>query len=111
MVMAMIGPISSLGAAMRLKGTSPLVQMALDVFHHDDGVIHDETDGENDGEKREEIQREAEREHEERLRRPARSDRNHRDDDRPPRAEEKEDHHDDDRQRLDHRAEHFFSAS
>ena len=54
-------PASQRGMDRREAG----MEMALDVFYHDDRVIHDETDGKNDGKKRQEIHGEAEHGHDE----------------------------------------------
>ena len=41
------------------------LQMALDVLHHDDGVIHHQSDREHDGQQGQQVDGEAEREHQE----------------------------------------------
>ena len=54
--MAMIGPISSRAPSKRrVQRRQSFAQMALDVFHHDDGVIDDQTDREHDREQREQV--------------------------------------------------------
>ena len=40
-----------------------VLDVPVDVFHHDDGVVHDKPDGEHHGEKRQQIDGESERQH------------------------------------------------
>ena len=58
MVIAMIGPTSSRAASIAaLERRLPRVDMAFDVLHHHDRVVHDEADREHDREQRQEIDR------------------------------------------------------
>ena len=84
-----------------------LLDVAVDVLHHDDGVVDDEADGQHHGEQRQQVDRIAEREQHE-----ADADQRQRDGDdrhqhRAERAEEEQDHHDDDGHRLGDRLEHL----
>ena len=65
--MAMIGPDAARAPPWIAASNGRLahVQVALDVFDHDDGVVHDEPDREHDGEQREQVEREADDQHQE----------------------------------------------
>ena len=59
-VMARIGPVISFIALMVASRTGQaLVQPALDVLQHDDGVVHDDADGQHQPEQGQVVQREA----------------------------------------------------
>ncbi len=47
----------------RLDGLHAVLDVAVDVFQHDDGVVDDEADGEHHGEQRQRVDAEAEGEH------------------------------------------------
>ena len=63
--MAMIGPTSSRAPSSAASSGAALAQMALDVLDHDDGVVDHQTDGEHDGQQRQQVDGEAEHLHEE----------------------------------------------
>ena len=91
----------------RLHRPLPLLDMAVDVLDHDDGVVDDEADGEHEREQRHQIDGVAEREQ-----KPEHADQRQRNGDdrndrRPQIAEEQEDHDDDDDRRLAQGLPHF----
>ena len=104
----MIGPTSSRAASMAAwNGVLPVVQMPLDVLHHDDRIVDDEADREHDGEQREQVDREAGDQHQEDRADERDRDRDDRDDHGAHRSEEQEDHDDHDQQRFGQRREHL----
>jgi len=72
-----------------------LVHDALDVLQHDDGVVHDDADGQHQAEQRQVVQREAEDRHEEEGANERNRNGDERNDGGPPRLQE-HDHHDHD---------------
>ena len=104
----MIGPTSSRAAVdRRLKRPFPGVQMPLDVLHHHDRIVHDESDGEHDRKQCEQVDREAGGEHQERSANQRDRNRHDRNDQRADRAEEQKDHDDDDEQSFSKGREHL----
>ena len=81
--------------------------MTLDVLHHHDRVVDDETDGEHDGEERQQVHGEPGDQHQEHRADERHRNRDDRNEHRSERAEEQEDDNDDDEQRLGQRPEHF----
>ena len=93
----MIGPTSSRALRMRgVVGRHPIAQMALDIFHHHDGVIDHQTDREHDREEGEEIEREPEDLHEKDPADERDRDRDYRHERGTQRAEKEKDHDHDD---------------
>ena len=84
----------------RPEGRLAAMDVALDVLHHHDRVVHDEADREDDGEERQQVDREACRQHQEHGAHERDRDRDNGDEDRAQRSEEEEDHDDHDQQRL-----------
>ena len=87
----------------RIEGLHALLDVAVDVLHHDDGVVDDEADGQHQRQQRQQVDGIAERQQGEHH-----ADERQRDgDDRDQRgaqvAEEQEDHHDDDQRGLEQR--------
>ncbi len=75
------------------------VEMPLHVLDDDDRVVHDETDGQHDAEKRQKVDREPGHQHQEDGADERNGDRDDRDEHRPEGAEEEEDDEDDDQER------------
>ncbi len=85
-------------------GRDPLLgHDALDVFDHDDCVVHDDADREHQTEQREQVDREAEHLHPEECPDHGDGHRDHRDEGRPPALQEDEDHQGHEQQRLEQR--------
>ena len=58
----MIGPVtSSMALRRRLARLQALLEPALDVLDDDDGVVHDDADGQHQAEQRDVVEAEAER--------------------------------------------------
>jgi hypothetical protein len=94
---AMIGPdTSSMARRVASIGREPALDVPLDVLHHDDRVVDDDADREDEAEERQRVQREPEAEHHGEG--PDQRHRNgdERDDRRAPRLQEH--HHDEDDQ-------------
>ena len=61
---AMIGPVtSSIALMVAVRASRPLAIMPLDVFQHDDGVVHHDADGQHQAEQRDVVQAEAQSGH------------------------------------------------
>ena len=54
-------PTSSMVLWVASRGRQSLADVALDVLHHDDGVVHHDADGEHQAEQGQIVEREAER--------------------------------------------------
>ena len=67
-----------------------LLDMSIDVFDHDDGVIHDQSDGKYQRQQGQQIDRESERQHHRECADQRQRNRNQRDQDRTRRTEERE---------------------
>ena len=79
----------------RLAGGFSFPQMAFDVLHHDDGVVDDDADGEDQAEEREAVERESEGRHNREGADQGHWNGDHRNDRRPPALQENHDHDDD----------------
>ena len=103
---AMIGPVTSfIACRVASSGDSAERDVPLDVFHHHDGVIHHDADGQHQPEEGERVDGESERVHhgegaDERDRH-----RGQRDDRGPPRLQEKDDHQHHQQDRLEQRVD------
>ena len=80
------------------------LQMALDVLHHDDGVVHHQSDRKHDGQQGQQVDGETGREHQEDGANQRNRNGHDRDEHRAHRSEEQENDDDDDEQRLGQRA-------
>ena len=61
---ATIGPVTSFIARLAaVDRRQPVRDVALDVFHHDDGVVHHDADGQHQAEQRQRVDAEAQHEH------------------------------------------------
>jgi hypothetical protein len=58
-------PTSSMLLRAASRGERPVRDVALDILHHHDGVVHDDADGKHEPEERQIVEREAEHRHEE----------------------------------------------
>ena len=59
--MAMIGPVTSrIALSVASRGTKARLDVALDILHHDDGVVDHDADGQHQAEQRQRVDREAE---------------------------------------------------
>jgi hypothetical protein len=83
----------------------------MHVFHHDDGVVDHQADGEHQRQQRQEIDGVAERQHHEERPDQRQRHRDHGDGDRARRPQEKENNHGDDQQRLGERAHHLVDRA
>ena len=61
MVMAMTGTAISRAPISAASNGLSRLDVTVDVLHHDDGVVDDETDGQHQGQQRQEVDRVAER--------------------------------------------------
>ena len=110
--MAMIGPTSSRAASMAARnGDLPMLQVALDVLHHHDGVVHHQSDREHDRQQGQQVDGEAGDQHQEHRADQRNRNRDDRDQHRAERAEEQEDDDDDDEQRFGQRVSTSLIAS
>ncbi len=83
-----------------LEGRLAVLDVAVDVLHHHDGVVHHQADGEHHGQQRQQVDGVAHQLHEEQHADHRQRDGHHRDQHRAEGAEEQEDHHDDDEDGL-----------
>ncbi|MCY1285977.1 hypothetical protein D9M70_349350 [compost metagenome] len=84
----------------RVERRLAFLDVAVDVLHHDDGVVHHQADGEHHRQQRQQVDRVAHRLHEEQHADHRQRDGHHRDQHRAEGAEEQEDHDYDDQHRL-----------
>ena len=95
----------------RSDGFHTLADMAVAVLHHDDGVIHDQADGEHHGEQRQQVDGEARHRHHHESADDGKRDRHHGNGDRPHIAQEHEHNECHDSQRLKQRRFHFVDGA
>jgi hypothetical protein len=86
-----------------VEGRLARLDVTLDVLDHDDGIVHDQPDGQHDGEQRQQVDREAGHHHEEDRADERDGDRHDGDQHRADRAQEEEDDEDYDEQGLGQR--------
>ena len=86
------------GDARRLQRRQALLQLALDVLDHDDGVVDDDADGQHQPEQGQHVEREAEALHDGEGADQRHRDRHHRDERGAPGLEEQQ--HDQDHQEV-----------
>ena len=99
--------ISRAPASAALNGAHALLDVAVDVLHHDDGVVDDEADGEHERQQRQKVDRVAERQQREHDADQRQRNGDDGDEGRAQAAEEQEDDDDDDDGRLDQRLLHL----
>ena len=93
-----------------IEGRLALAHVALDVFDNDDGVVHHETDGEHDGQQRQQVDGEPENLHQEHRADERHGDRDHGHQYGTEGAKEEKDHDDDDQERLQQGADDFVDG-
>ena len=109
MVMEMTGTaISRAPLRAASNGLHALLDVAVDVLDHDDGVVDDEADGEHQRQQREQVDGVAERQQREHHADQRQRDGDDRDQRRAQIAEEQEDDDDDDQRRLEQRLLHLL---
>ena len=92
----------------RLERLHALLDVAVDVLDHDDGVVDDEADGQHQRQQRQQVDGIAERQQREHHADQRQRNGDDRDQRRAQVAEEQEDHHDDDQRRLQQRLLHLL---
>ncbi len=93
-----------------LEGRLALLDVAVDVFHHHDCVVHHQADGQDHRQQGQQVDRVAHGLHEEQYADHRQRNGHHRDQYRTERAEEQEHHHDDDQHRLAEGLHHFIDG-
>ena len=99
-------PTSSMVLCAASFGVIALLDVALDVFDDDDGVVDDDTDREHEAEQRQRVERDADQAHDEERADQRHGDGQDRDDRGAPRLQEQDDDEDDEHERFDQRVDH-----
>src|SRR5882724_11868807 len=99
-------PTSSMVLCAASRGPRP-AQIALDVLHHHDGVVHHDADRKDQAEQRQIVEREAERRHDEEGADQRYRDGNDRNDGGAPGLQEQDDHEHDQHERFEQRLYHL----